>query len=85
MFWGKNNKNRHTPAYPSFTVGFHGVYITRTCYPGGVRTLKEMKPLTCIKNKSLVKKYHLFVQSSLIDKQSPHFRQAKDFYVNDSG
>ena len=36
MFWSKNKKNRHTPAYPSFVcyikVGFKGVYITRTCF-----------------------------------------------------
>ena len=32
MFW---NKNRYTPAYPSFTVkvGFNGVYISQTCFP----------------------------------------------------
>ena len=33
MFWRKNKKNRHTPAYPSFDikkVGFRGI---RTCYP----------------------------------------------------
>ena len=32
MFWSKNKKNRHTPAYPSYIkMGFNGVYITRTC------------------------------------------------------
>ena len=40
MFWGKNRKNRFTPANPSFTqyikVGYKGVYITRTCFPGGI-------------------------------------------------
>ena len=35
MFWSKNKKNRHTPAYPVLLyikVGFKWVYITRTCF-----------------------------------------------------
>ena len=34
LFWSKNKKNRHTPAY--IKVGFKEVYISRTCYPDGV-------------------------------------------------
>ena len=40
MFWSKNNKNRFTPAYPSFAVGFNGVYMSRTCFPDAMRIAK---------------------------------------------
>ena len=32
MFWSKNKKNRNTPAYPNFAVGFKGVYFALTCF-----------------------------------------------------
>ena len=35
MFWSKNKKNRHTPAYLYYymKVEYKGVFITRTCFP----------------------------------------------------
>ena len=38
MFWSKNKKNRYTltciPQFYYMKVGFKGVFITRTCFPG---------------------------------------------------
>ena len=44
MFWSKNKKNRYTPAYPIFTMGyagfmgFKGVFFARTCFPDVLST-----------------------------------------------
>ena len=41
MFLSKHKKNRYTPAYPSFKVGFKGVFVAWTCFPDvSIRILK---------------------------------------------
>ena len=39
-----HQKNRYTPAYPSFAVGFREVYITRARFPDVVRMSQEKGP-----------------------------------------
>ena len=53
MFWGKNKKNRYTPAYSHFyyiKVGFKGVFNTQTCFPDELsqgQSLRKVRlPLT---------------------------------------
>ena len=60
MLWSKNKKNRYTPHNPVFfyiKAGFKGVYISRTCFPDGIKFINgpfHMTKITDLPLKNLL-------------------------------